>query len=394
MDMDEKTRAEWLEFYHASAKPAIGLRRVYPPEDRVGGSAFGGLPHLPMDVPWPANKTGKPLPFILELDLATLPRIPDLSLLPPAGGLYLFMEHDWDEGKSDAKMVWQPLELAKVPVRQPPPGWIHWIKMADEVKITSANVPNYAPVIAYEPREPIDPFVMTTHVGAPPNLPRPGIEYLKMSNAFWALTGGVDITKDEWVAAQVPPQMDAQLSDADRRAWPFDWLCIKDMTWRIRFSEKGKTRYKQTRLKAPEFEAACESWKQLAMARGLATEVAEGDRKCFWDWLREVENRFNRDLAVVDESIRKFHLRHIKALSDKGREVFRTEHQEEWRLLGHGTRLPNFDTERHLAKGEVLLFACNPRSDGDFPPPIEIWIDRADLEARRFDRLVVDKHFS
>jgi uncharacterized protein YwqG len=125
MDLDEKTRAEWLEFYRASAKQTIGLRRVYPSDGRVGGSAFGGLPHLPADVPWPLNRSGKPLPFVAEIELAILPRIPDLALLPPEGRLYLFLEHDVDDGVSEAKIVWQPIELATVPERQPPPGWFH-----------------------------------------------------------------------------------------------------------------------------------------------------------------------------------------------------------------------------------------------------------------------------
>jgi hypothetical protein len=396
MDLDEKTRAEWLEFYHASAKQAIGLRRIYPSNGRVGGSAFGGLPHLPSDVPWPANKAGKPLPFVAELELATLPRIPDLALLPPVGSIYLFLEHDFDEGELEAKMVWQPVELATMPERQPPPGWIHWIELANQIEIDPADVGSYAPAIAHRPREPIDPFVMTTYAGWPPGLGRDDKDYFERTFAFWDLTKGKndsnwDITKDEWIAAQVPPRTSARLSDADRAAWPFDWLCVEDMTWQIRFSEKGKG---SSQLTAPEFEADCDSRKKLAMANGLATAVVDADRKRFWDWLREIEKRFDRDLAVVDKSIRWFHWRHVAALSVEAQELFRTEHQEEWRMLGHGTRLPNFSTARHLSEGKILLLACNPRSGGGFPPPIEIWVDRSDLAARRFDRLVVDAHFT
>jgi hypothetical protein len=43
------------------------------------------------------------------------------------------------------------------------------------------------------------------------------------------------------------------------------------------------------------------------MAKGLATAVVEADRKRFWDWLLEVERHFDRDLAIVDRSIRQFH---------------------------------------------------------------------------------------
>jgi hypothetical protein len=397
MDLDEKTRAEWLEFYRVSAKQAIGLRRVYPSDRRIGGSAFGGLPHLPAHVPWPSNRAGKPLPFVAELELATLPRIPDLALLPPMGALYLFLEYDEDDGGAEAKMVWQPVELAAVPERQPPPGWFHWIELRDICDVPTEDAGSCAPAMALRPREPIDPFVMTTHAGWPPGLARDDPHYFDKTFAFWDLTSpsNRDITEDQWFAAQVPLRADARLSDADRAAWPFDWLCVYDMTWQIRVAEKGKARWEAMPLEAPEFEAANDSWKKLALAKGLATKVVEADRKRFWDWLRDIERRFDRDLAVVDDSIRLYHWRHVAALSAEGREVFRAEHQVEWRLLGHGTRLPNFNTTRYLSQGKVLLLASNPRNPGeDFPPPFEVWIDRRDLAARRFDRLVLDAHFT
>ena len=59
--------------------------------DRVG--RFGGLPELPVGMPWPAYKeplasAGEPLPFMFSLDCAALPRVPDLPL--PADGSLLF----------------------------------------------------------------------------------------------------------------------------------------------------------------------------------------------------------------------------------------------------------------------------------------------------------------
>ena len=135
IELDGNTRTAWLEYFHASAKQTIGLRRVYPSDGRAGGSAFGGLPHLPADVPWPLNRNGQPLPFILELDLAALPHIPDLALLPSEGALYLFMEYDLDEGELEVKLVYQPIELAKVPEREAPPGWTHWIELAEQSEI-------------------------------------------------------------------------------------------------------------------------------------------------------------------------------------------------------------------------------------------------------------------
>jgi hypothetical protein len=166
------------------------------------------------------------------------------------------------------------------------------------------------------------------------------------------------------------------------------------MTWQIQVAERGKARWAARPLKAPEFEAASNSWKKLALAKGLATEVIDADRKRFWDWLREIEKRLDRDLSAVDKSIEEYHWRHVAALSAEGQEVFRAAHQVEWRLLGHGTRLPNFNTTQYLLEGKALLFASNPRSGGGFPPPFGVWIDRGDLAARRFNRLVVGVHFT
>jgi hypothetical protein len=55
-----------------------------------------------------------------------------------------------------------------------------------------------------------------------------------------------------------------------------------------RFAEKGKGRWERRQVEAPEFEDACDSWKELAMSKGVSALVAEADRKRFWDWLRDV----------------------------------------------------------------------------------------------------------
>ena len=51
----------------------------------IGGSRFGGLPDLPPNLSWPSWK-GKKLPFLAQIDLATLPQSP----LPSEGWLFVF----------------------------------------------------------------------------------------------------------------------------------------------------------------------------------------------------------------------------------------------------------------------------------------------------------------
>jgi hypothetical protein len=56
----------------------------------------GGLPRLPVDMPWPASPSG-PLPFVASLDCAAVPRVDDLAL-PADGSLLFFLHHDLAHG--------------------------------------------------------------------------------------------------------------------------------------------------------------------------------------------------------------------------------------------------------------------------------------------------------
>lgn len=67
-------RAQWLELF---AEPSP-----------VGASRIGGLPDLPEGCAWPEHE-GRKLPFIAQLDLASLPRWPEMPL-PERGNLWFF----------------------------------------------------------------------------------------------------------------------------------------------------------------------------------------------------------------------------------------------------------------------------------------------------------------
>ena len=59
-----------------------------------GGRGFnrlGGLPALPPGLAWPEWR-GRPLAFLLQLDLASLPRLPGLPELPASGLLWWFYD--------------------------------------------------------------------------------------------------------------------------------------------------------------------------------------------------------------------------------------------------------------------------------------------------------------
>lgn len=67
-------------------------------EEGVRAGRRGGRPRLPVGMPWPTCPKGFPLPFLLRLDCAALPRVPDLAL-PADGTLLFFLDQ---EGARDA----------------------------------------------------------------------------------------------------------------------------------------------------------------------------------------------------------------------------------------------------------------------------------------------------
>ncbi|MEO0032945.1 MAG: hypothetical protein RIS94_2703, partial [Pseudomonadota bacterium] len=95
---------EYLESEQAKASPpvteagsaAIAFRRHFPPllgaESR---SFFGGLPRVRNSFAWPLGADGKPLHFILQIDLAHVPASRGRDALPDDGLLLLFMELEW-----------------------------------------------------------------------------------------------------------------------------------------------------------------------------------------------------------------------------------------------------------------------------------------------------------
>ncbi|MEV5632436.1 YwqG family protein [Micromonospora tulbaghiae] len=70
----------------------------------------GGRPRLPVGMPWPTCSAGFPLPFLLRLDCAALPRVPDLAL-PADGTLLFFLDQ---ESALDACGIEAEQEFARV----------------------------------------------------------------------------------------------------------------------------------------------------------------------------------------------------------------------------------------------------------------------------------------
>lgn len=74
------------------ALPAIGMSFEKAPSNQpLVVSKLGGAAHLPQDLSWPTNK-GRPLNFLLQIDLAELQPHDSQGLLPPSGLLSFFYD--------------------------------------------------------------------------------------------------------------------------------------------------------------------------------------------------------------------------------------------------------------------------------------------------------------
>jgi hypothetical protein len=78
----------------------------------------GGLPHLPVDMPWPADPEDTPLPFVASFDCAALPRIDGLPL-PADGSLLVFLHHEEAYDTFDRQKEQQYARIVHVPAGTP-----------------------------------------------------------------------------------------------------------------------------------------------------------------------------------------------------------------------------------------------------------------------------------
>lgn len=81
--------------------PAIHLDSS---DEQKGRSKLGGLPQVPVDFKWPTWK-GRPLAFIAQIDLASLPHLDQMKDLPDSGFLYFFYDQEQSTWGFDPKDI-------------------------------------------------------------------------------------------------------------------------------------------------------------------------------------------------------------------------------------------------------------------------------------------------
>lgn len=105
------------EQIHGLVRPAMLLRSELLSEGQAavpGASRLGGLPDLPLDVPWPRHREGRPLAFLAQVNLGEVGS-PGIPGFPSTGLLSLFSVFGWrsETGGGDP-FVWN---------HEPDPSW-------------------------------------------------------------------------------------------------------------------------------------------------------------------------------------------------------------------------------------------------------------------------------
>lgn len=130
----------------AAAKPSLLL--VSGEESTAPVSRLGGEPNLPEHIEWPTWR-GRSLPFIAQLDLATLPPVHGL-MLPASGSLYFFYEggEAWGyqiEDRGSAQVLYLPTAVTVHTPRPLPtdvPGRMRFRSVPLEFAFAQLSVPD------------------------------------------------------------------------------------------------------------------------------------------------------------------------------------------------------------------------------------------------------------
>ena len=116
-------------------KPAIAMLRT---REQTGpgtpGCWFGGEPTLPAEIEWPIfehrDALKIPMHFLVQINLAYVPRVLGLPQLPRSGTLFVFYDAAiaiwWDDGNEmkrgkGARVIYVPDDTTGCPPRTPPP---------------------------------------------------------------------------------------------------------------------------------------------------------------------------------------------------------------------------------------------------------------------------------
>ncbi|KPF83552.1 DUF1963 domain-containing protein [Novosphingobium sp. AAP93] len=274
----------------AARQQALVLRQHFPPHRAPEGRSWlGGTPVLPGAAEWPVGPaTGKPLHFLLQLDLAEVPDAAGLGLLPTEGALALFLDLDWGPGEAFrvihaqgyAGTPWHALEV--------PPTLA--MAYGDEATLVWpwALTPEHGTQLL--PRWPIAPRLVTL-----PETETPGWPHSADTARALLAAQGVD--------ELAPPLTPADFHGADGQGleplwygYPQDWISVQIVCAAlVREADRAArtvlddpypaldAEERTAQIKAAREEA--QAWFDHALNNPALTPLAPPVRKAFWDWL-------------------------------------------------------------------------------------------------------------
>lgn len=397
----------------AAARQAVVLRQHFPPHRAPSAEApmrswFGGTPVLPGAAEWPVSSaSGKPLHFLLQLDLAEVPPEAGLGLLPSEGALAVFLDLDWGAGEAFsiihaqgyAGTPWRALDapagLAMAYGDEAPLAWPWALTPANGTQVLPRWP--FAPVrIALPehdgpgwPHRPDTVRALLAAQGPDPVAPALGPEDFQGADGqgFEPVWYGYP---QDWLSVQIAAA--ALVREADRASRtvlhdPYPGLDEDERT---------------AQIKAVREEA--QAWYDHALNNPALAPLGAPIRKAFWDWLSTHRALAERVMPEAVEAAIETTLHASPAEAAKIPEAIIARVQ--WRhVLAMRTPdgviappparlLAPASGENELAATHLLLLELpdNPALGHHFGGgALQWWITPEDLADRRFDAVVMTR---
>ncbi len=393
----------------AARQQAVVLRQHFPPHRAPEGRSWlGGTPMLPGAAEWPVNPaTGKPLHFLLQLDLAEVPDAAGLGLLPAEGALAVFLDLDW--GAGDAFRVIHAQGYAGTPwhALDVPPTLA--MAYGDEAPLVWpwALTPEHGMQVL--PRWPFTPRLIALQDADMPGWPHNAAT----AHALLAAQG-----VDELAPALAVADFHGADGQGFEPLWygfPQDWITVQivcaalvreaDRASRTVLDDPYPSLEEEERtaqIKAVREEA--QAWFDHALNNPALTPLPPPVRKAFWDWLTThralaehvmpaaVEAAIETTLHASPEEAAKFPEEVTARVAYRHALARRTP---EGVIAPPPARLlaPPGDTEEFPATHLLLLeLPENPALAHHFGgTALQWWITPEDLADRRFDAVVMTR---
>lgn len=110
---------KWTEELAAKLRPSIKILAQKNPDCPLGCSKLWGSPDLPLNWEWP-EQNGKPLNFILQINLEEAHSFDIENQLPSKGWLYFFCIYDGESDPENGRVLYYDGEFSSLGLRKSP----------------------------------------------------------------------------------------------------------------------------------------------------------------------------------------------------------------------------------------------------------------------------------